>query len=171
GRQIPATTRRARIFGAALPPRQTAPQTPPGSADSRTGRGCKATCRRWAKSAKRPSKPRRPSRPALRRKVEIRIRLTPAANSPPATKRWRADATKKRPTAAADVWPEPKKQSDSDTTCVPRAPQKTQHWLETSWDSGSSEPREGRSPNLPHKDDNHESEAQRRSTATIQRYV
>src|ERR1700682_2640588 len=158
---MPATRSPARTFGATLPQPQTAPQRLPDFADSNTGRGCKSPSRQWAGSAEPPSKPPQPNAP-----FRPRIRPTPVASSPPAARRWKSDAKEKQPRAMADEQPEPKRQSDLDTTYARHARQRTPHSRETSWDSGSSERPEGRFPSLPHKDDSHESEAQRRSRPT-----
>src|ERR1700687_4619336 len=63
----------------------------------------------------------------------------------------------------ADAWPERKRQSGSDRTYDRRARQRTPRSPETSWDSESSERREGKSPSLPHRDDSHESAGPRQS--------
>src|SRR5277367_2937870 len=101
----------------------------------------------------------------------LQIKPSPDASSRPAARKWKPDAIKERPMATADELFEPKARSNSDTRYVRHGRRRTPHLLGISWDSGSLEPREGKSQRLPRRGDSRESEVRYKSAAAGRRCV
>src|ERR1700686_2856050 len=139
---MPATLPSVHTCDAKLPPPQTEPRTPPGSAGSNTDPGCKARFQPRARSTKRPLTRLHPSahtlqgalhQNAARRAISRRTRPMPCASSQPASGKCTTVATEKPPTAAADESRELKKRSDLDKKNAPHALQKIQRSQEKDW--------------------------------------